>query len=393
MTDWEHEGWGWYDPRSVKDDDEFGGVPHLSMSLRRAWFEYEIGDEAGGVLASGLQTLQEDHESGARVLAGNALTILADVLVSLVTEDRDEWWKHARTAAWHLWKNGRESMGAAILNVVLTGLRETEKAVLSRWDHESRSHREAAIRSAFETYRKKRLGINDGISQSFTSFLEATYPSSQSVKILTLSSSSTISKCLLHVINSGTRTLDVRVLESRPLFEGASMAATLANAITQVNTREWNTSTVAVYTDAAAAIASTDVDLVLLGADMISSNGDTCNKTGSLPAVLSARHVSPNVKVAVVADQEKVFPYSPPPHEENCSEEVSAAWGSGGSAGVAEAFRGSELGSVVKNVYFEWVVSSLIDYYVLEDGHKTSGDIGEIARTVEEAADHFFNDL
>lgn len=393
MTDWEHEGWGWYDPRSVKDNDEVGGVPHLATSLGAAWFEYDLGDEAGGVLASGLQTLQEDHQSGARVLAGNALTILADVLVSLVAEDREEWWKHARTAAWHLWKNGRESMGAAILNVVLTGLRETERAVLPRWDHQSRSGREAAIRSAFEIYGKKRLGINDDISQSFTSFLEATYPASQPVRILTLSSSSTISKCLLHVINSGTRALDVRVLESRPLFEGASMAATLANAVTVNAPGENKAVTVAVYTDAAAAIASKDVDLVLLGADMISSGGDTCNKAGSLPAVLSARHVSRGVKVAVVADREKVFPYSPPAHEENDPAEVSAAWGSRGSAGVAEAFRGSEHGSVVKNVYFEWVDSGLIDYYVLEHGHKTAGNIGEVAKSVEEAADHFFNDL
>ena len=394
-TDWEHESWDWYDPRSVRDDDEFGGVPHLATSLRRAWFEYDLGDGAGGVLSKGLQTLQEDHESGARVLAGKALEILADVLVSLETEHQEEWWKHARTAAWHLWKNGRESMGAAILNVILTGLREIEAAVLPKWAGNSRNDREAAIRTALLNYVESRMGINDDISQSFRSYLEGTYPYSDPLKILTLSSSSTISKCLLDVINSGTRTFDIRVLESRPLFEGASMAATLEkNTIRQIKNPDGNsTSTVTVYTDAAAAIASKDVDLVLLGADMISSNGDTCNKTGSLPAVLSGRHVSSSVKVVVVADREKVFPFSPPEHEENDRAEVTAAWSSGGSAGAAEAFRGPEHGGVVKNVYFEWVDSSLIDNYVLEDGHKKAGEISEIARSVKEAAHHFLDDL
>lgn len=393
VTDWEHESWGWYDPRSVKDDDKFGGVPHLATSLRRSWFEYDLGDGAGGVLAAGLQALQEDHESGARVLAGKALEILADVLVALNTEDRGEWWKYARTAAWHLWKNGRESMGAAILNVVLTGLREIEAAVLPKWDGSSRKDRETSIRTALLKYGESRMGINDNISQSFRSFLDATYSASRPVRILTLSSSSTISKCLLNVINSGTQTFDIRVLESRPLFEGASMAATLANAITQANTPEGNGSTVMVYTDAAAAIASKDVDLVLLGADIISSNGDTCNKTGSLPAVLSARHVSPDVKVVVVADREKVFPFPPPEREENDRVEVTATWSSGGSSQAAKAFQSPENGSVVKNVYFEWVDSSLIDNYVLEDGHKKAGEISEIEKSVKKAAGHFFDDL
>lgn len=386
VTDWEHKGWGWYDPRTVRDDDEFGGVPHLATSLRRAWFEYDLGDGAGGILSKGLQALQEDHENGARVLAGNALDILADVLVTLDAEGRDGWWRDARMAAWHLWKNGRESMGAAILNVILAGLREIEKAVLPRWDADSRSGREVAIRTALRNYEESRVGVNDDISQSFRSFLEATFPPSHPVRILTLSASSTTTKCLLDAIDG-----EIRVLESRPLFEGASTAATLADAITQASTPQRHASTVTVYTDAAAAIASKEVDVVLLGSDMISANGDTCNKTGSLPAVLSARHVSPGVKVVVVADREKVSPFSPPDHEENDRAEVMAAWSFGVSAEAAAAFRAGT--GVVKNVYFEWVDSGLVDSYVLEDGHWTARDIGAVAGSVREAADHFFDDL
>jgi translation initiation factor 2B subunit (eIF-2B alpha/beta/delta family) len=61
-----------------------------------------------------------------------------------------------------------------------------------------------------------------------------------------------------------------------------------------------------VYTDASAALASKEVDFVLLGADRISDSGSVSNKTGSLPAVLSARHVCPVAKVLVLSELEKV---------------------------------------------------------------------------------------
>lgn len=393
-TDWEHEGWGWYDPRSVKDDGTFGGVPNLATSLRRSWFEYDLGDGAGGVLSAGLETLQEDHGSGARVLAGKGLTILTDVMVALEDESQEVWWKNARMAAWHLMKNGRESMSAAVLNVALTCLREVEREVLPRWESLSRSDREQAIRDIARKYGERRLSLNDDISRSFRSFLETAYPSSRPLRILTLSSSSTIARSITDAVRDSPFSFDLRVLESRPLFEGATMAASIAESMAEVNASKGDrNNSVTVYTDASAAIASKDVDLVLLGADMISSNGDTCNKTGSLPAVLSAKHIAPDARAVVVADREKVYPFPPPEHEENDAVEVAGTWSTAKSAAEAERMisEGTKPARGVKNVYFEWVGAELVDNYVLEDGHRTAGDISELAGKVEKTASHFFD--
>jgi translation initiation factor 2B subunit (eIF-2B alpha/beta/delta family) len=63
---------------------------------------------------------------------------------------------------------------------------------------------------------------------------------------------------------------------------------------------------ITLYPDAAAALASSGVDILLLGADRIAASGAVSNKTGSLPASLSVRHISPVAKVVVLSELEKV---------------------------------------------------------------------------------------
>lgn len=50
----------WFDPMQVSGSDEFGGVPRLVDSLRRVWLEYDLGEDAGGILSRGLQRLRDD---------------------------------------------------------------------------------------------------------------------------------------------------------------------------------------------------------------------------------------------------------------------------------------------------------------------------------------------
>lgn len=119
-TDLEHEGWGWYDADEVITNPSLNGVPKLAESLRRVYFESEFGPQAAGVLAGGLTKLATDHESGARELATMAVKTLHDVAASLEIYD----WNLIRTAGWHLSKNGRPSMGAAITSVLLARLSE-----------------------------------------------------------------------------------------------------------------------------------------------------------------------------------------------------------------------------------------------------------------------------
>ena len=143
----------------------------------------------------------------------------------------------------------------------------------------------------------------------FTSYLHNQFLSkgdpNSPITILTLSASSTIRECIIHAaIILDALGLDIRLLESRPLYEGVSFASTLLSQFQS----HLKTSPVKItlYPDAAAALASSGVDVLLLGADRIAASGAVSNKTGSLPASLSVRHISPAAKVVVLSELEKV---------------------------------------------------------------------------------------
>ncbi|KAL0943054.1 translation initiation factor eif-2b subunit family protein [Colletotrichum truncatum] len=398
--DWEHTGFQWFDPREVRDVDEFGGVPKLAESLRRVWFEIELGEKRGEILNDGLVALQRDHESGARQLAGKALDVLVDVMAE-GDESLTKWWRNTRLAAWHLWKNVRESMGAAILNVIVRSLAIIEQEVRSVDGDEVSGEFLDTVKQRLREYAASRDGSVDGIWRSFEGFLRGRHQPDRPVRVLTLSSSSTILECLQRAIAGFDSEFDVRILESRPLFEGVSMASRLVSRLRESGVEREKKVNVSIYTDAAAAIASEGVDLVLIGADLIDKDGSTSNKTGSLPAVLSARHCAPDAKVLVLAENEKILPYEPPGHEENDIEEVVASWRREDSLQEAASTVLSYsretpdkgLKASVRNVYFEWVPERLIDGYMFEDGQKSAKDISELAGRIRCEADAFFADV
>ncbi|KAK1468277.1 NUDIX domain-containing protein [Colletotrichum melonis] len=406
QIDWEHKGFQWFDPHEVRDVDEFGGVPRLAESLRRIWFEIELGERRGKLLSEGLLALQKDHQSGARQLAGKALQVLLSVIGEKASAEKDgsveKWWRNARLAAWHLWKNGRESMGAAILNNIVRSLSVIEKEVQQAKDANVSQAFLDSVTKKVGDFATSRDSSIDGISKSFEAYLRTHHVSGQPIRILTLSSSSTILECLKRAIAGLDSSFDIRVLESRPLFEGVSMASSLVNHLQESGRREKRVN-VSIYTDAAAAIASKEVDMVLIGADIIDGYGTTSNKTGSLPAILSAKHSSPQAKVFVLAESEKILPYDPPSFEENDVNEVTASWKHSYLAqqdtskaidSSLGAGSGEEMAKAnVRNVYFEWVPSGLIDGYMLEDGEKSSTDISDIAERIRREADAFFSDV
>ncbi|KAH6701202.1 translation initiation factor eIF-2B subunit family protein [Verticillium dahliae] len=385
QLDWENEGWTWHDPLDVTDDESFGGVPFLAKSLRRVWFEMDLGEERGRILREGLLVLRDDHSSGARQLAGRALRVFQDIVALGHGEDINVWWRNARFAAWHLWKNGRESMGAAILNVIIRALTIVEREVQQFGSDVVEAALLHSIARQLDQYSEARAATIGSFAKSLQSVLERARPDTKSpVKILTLSSSSTIFESLQMIVQETDIPLDLRVLESRPLFEGAQMASRLAACAQEPTKARRNAVCVTVYSDASAAIASQGVDIVLLGADLISREGDVSNKTGSLPAVLSARHVSPGVQVVVLSEREKILPLAAPGHaEENDEAEIKRAWDQGTDSDVK--------GQVaIKNVYFEWVSSDLVTTYISEDGELTRGMVAEQAVLVEQQADRLF---
>lgn len=407
-TDWEHDGWGWYDPNKVTDDEIFNGVPRLVESLRRVWFEMDMCSAASEALRSGLYQLRTDHQSGAHELTSIAVTALRNILVHL--RDDDDWWITVRTAAWHIWKNGRESMGSATLNAFVSILADIESILPLNLEDGPSWERVLAM---VDRHLEDRREVPTRIKESFAKYLEDSFlpavesGSNDTLTILTLSASSTIRDCIIDAFSSlSISNLDLRILESRPLFEGATMASTLLSLFQSKHPDSSDRFLkLTIYTDASAAIAASDVDFVLLGADRISSSGWVSNKTGSLPAVLSAKHITPGVKVLVLCGVDKIAASSEREHESeqeaNDPVEVATPWVGSGVRGIDlldEGIWGSlpktaNCRVTVQNIYFEWVPADLIDGYLCEHGFYTVADIRKKAEEVKKNADKYFGVL
>ncbi|EAU37816.1 conserved hypothetical protein [Aspergillus terreus NIH2624] len=404
-TDWEHESWGWYDPQRVID--EIGGahgVPRLTESLRRVWFEGEIGERAGRTLATGLERLRTDHASGSRELTAIAIRVFGDFIAELRGEGDvldDEWWRRVRMAAWHLVKNGRESMGAATLSAVLGVLSEMEsilqmqtESVQAKWER---------VLAVIDSQLQNRSSRATRLQESFVEYLQSTFLASgkrEKLTVLTTSASSTIRDSLLNAYAAlDLDTLELRVLESRPLFEGATLAASV---LSQFQSRFQSSPDkhlrVKLYTDASAAVASQDVDIVLLGADQISATKGVSNKTGSLPLALSAKHISPGVKIVVLSEVEKINGTGGVVRDDHAEDndpmEIVGTWKHDAIKGVDALKDISERATVeVQNIYFEWVPLDMVDAFVCEEGVLSVDNIRQKSEKLGELSQRYFGDL
>lgn len=402
-------------------------------------FEKDLGAEAGAVLTNGLTRLKNDHQSGARQLAGIALEILRDIVVKMDTDQPpQQWWTRVRFASWHIWKNGRESMGAAVLSALLSALSGIETRIQQLEDKSVGQWKDAAVQE-LDHLVASRQDATRAISTTFANFLEHTASElgpGRPIKVLTISESSTITCALREVIANTDTLLDLRILESRPLFEGVSLASELSKSVTssQVSTKAATIEAgqrrkdphpklqLTLFTDASSALASEDVDVVLIGADRIAENGAVSNKTGSLPAILSAKHVSPKAKTVIVSETEKVAtPGAAAAHvvENNDPAQLMRAWTAGfnsekirdaadtipsvaGGGTVQDAYhphhdvyrgRSDAVEVHVRNVFFEWVPPDLVDIYITERGQLTVADIAKHSETLGTEEERFFRDI
>lgn len=389
-------------------------VPRIADSLKNVYPEYKLGTTAGKRLREGLQQLQNDHESGARELATIALNILKNILLEIRpsklrverSEDKwDVWWRDVRLVSWHIWKNGRESMGAAIGSALLSVLADLEKL------YEERGCEDGVVRIV-ERSIEKREAMTRRLCEAFDSYLreevigKAVMEQRRTLRVMTLSASSTIRESILHFLrrngcNSDIsfEALDVRILESRPLYEGVSLASTILSSIQSVGEDVTQPKVnVSLYTDSSAALAARDVDVVLIGADRIAGfDGAVSNKTGSLPAILAAKHISPQARILVISELDKVAQaesIESHPEEDNDAEEVLRAWRLAGVKG-ADVIDSQldDSGLAVKNVYFEWVPSALIDCYVTDEGVMGVAGIRERSTWVKQQVHRFFDHL
>ncbi|KAE8150365.1 hypothetical protein BDV25DRAFT_139932 [Aspergillus avenaceus] len=402
--DWEHERWEWFDPVRIMTDQDLNTVPRLKDSLGRVYFEATMNEKAGRALAMGLDRLRCDRESGARELLRIALGVFRDFIVfceslgddlnpnsattSTNIKDKDKEWEKILEASYHIIKNGRETMSASIQSTLLSILSEMTSThlhpstLLSLLD--AHIHRPNTIKPAFNSY-------------TTTSFPQTTTTNkSNTLTILTTSSSSTIRDCILS-LHAEVQSLELRILESRPLFEGTTLASSLLSSLK--SSPHKNHTKIKIYTDASAAQACQGVDMVLLGADLISATKGVSNKTGSLPLVLCARHVSPGAKVVVLSEIEKVNALNEIVDDEvverNHPLEVMSAWRSDGVKGVKvlEDGMGSESDGVsveVENVYFEWVPLHMVDAFVCQEGVLGVDGIVNRSRVLGGLAQRFF---
>ena len=173
-------------------------VPQLEVGLSRVLVSPETEKD--------LAVLRDDHECGAKALALKALDLLLKAvqskeLASLSTSQ--EFWKELRWRAWHLAKNGRPSMGAAIEAALFRTLETIRRTSLNSPEGVDgvrlglfRSITEAAIEATIEA-KKQSL---KGLAGQFAELVESCHDNGAVTKIVTLSSSGTITQSVARMV-------------------------------------------------------------------------------------------------------------------------------------------------------------------------------------------------
>lgn len=200
--------------------------------------------------------------------------------------------------------------------------------------------------------------------------------------MLTLSNSSTIRGCIRAALCTLPHvTLNIDILESRPRFEGADMAAQILSSTPAASKQRIR---IRILPDCAVASAAKTAHVVLLGADRISASGDVSNKIGSLPAALCVRHMNPKAQVVVISDVDKIAAQGAGEEdvETHAVSEMAEAWRDESRRGLEECVR---QGSVrVFGEWFEWVPADLVDMYVTENGILDREGVEKVAKKVGE---------
>lgn len=347
-------------------------------------------------LEDAVRQLQDDHDNGASILATAALESLKKLTQTVENPYiAQHLWENLCLFGWEL-KNARPSMDAAIGGALITAL----SSVKAKWDTEFGSGwpsggcrgsrmKDAAVVAIEEAIqaRKKTLKL---LTEEFAEWMNYQNQDmgNRPIKILTLSYSSSMKACLSAALRDIPNfEVELRILESRPRFEGAFLALAL---LKDLGKEEAHRLKVQVESDSSVAMLAKDVDFVLLGADRISRSGCVSNKIGSLVACLCVKEFSPGAKVVVLSENDKiVVDESLEGHaeEENDKAEIRAAWGEKWENLEKELGLNSGEGVVTRNVYFETVEGRHVDLYICEKGVLEREDVTRISveRGVKEA--------
>ena len=386
QLDWEHSGWEW-----IKAEDIVSGkiaddcVPKLDQSFRRVFFgpggvfghSHAIvpGNPPGKAFLFGLRRLRTDKENGARFLATEAVRSLANVATEMNPFD----WKAFKIAAYHLIYSARPSMNAAISSVVVGALTQISGSTTS-------DAGPAEVVGKLEAFIREREEVSTKISRSFASMMHERYKDTDHIDIVTLSSSSTIRSAIVWLLQNSQLHVNLKVLESRPLCEGASLAAAVLSGAQHSGSAS-DRLTIQIAPDshvARMALEMTYPSFLLTGADRISPSGHVSNKTGSCAAAVVAKALSPHTEVIVLSETDKIAKPSDltmyEKGEENVDREMEEhSPESNDPVEVTKIWPSDVVGAEVQNVYFEWIPRKYIDMYISEDGPLELDRIREIS--------------
>jgi methylthioribose-1-phosphate isomerase len=355
-------------------------------------------------VALGVQSLQNDHNSGARVLATKALRILAEI--DPHPPRGLSFWFGVRKCS-YMFATCRPSMSSAILSVVAKTTVKIWKAWVDEmevgWEElKFETFEEEGLKKMIAIARRilweeveRREGEAEQLGRLFGEHLDGVggFGGKKPLRILTLSSSSSLQSSLVHVMDGfPDRQIELRVLESRPKFEGASLATSLLWKVEDGTRSKRENVSITIAPDSHVGYLAKDVDILLLGADRISSSGDVSNKMGSLAAVLCTRALNPCAKVIIVSETDKIAtPGAIEDHgeEHNDADEVSSAWDAQTKDGLLGVVKN---GLKVENVYFEWIPAKYIDIYVTEEGVVNTARIEDISRNKEKLENEVFEE-
>lgn len=331
------------------------------------------------VIHTAVHDLKSDFTNGSRVLATKAIQALHDAIQSDDHNpvEKKQLQEHLRIAGYML-STARPSMGTAITSAVVQGLIAVQKSELS-------------AREVLKQQINNRNQTSQLLAKNFIAWLQQYATKPGSLKIVTLSLSSTLRECLCQAIRELVHfNFQICILESRPNCEGADFGFELiSNLASEARNGRFH---VDIAPESHICQLVKNADIVLLGADRISCEGDVINKMGSFLCALAAKRLEPDCRVVAISDTDKIAtprPIDDAAEESGPAQEVMAAW----KKETRSAVEGLENAAVfrVHNIYFECVPQMFVDLYLTERGVMNKDDIWELSKIKEKAGAELFD--
>ncbi len=342
-TDWEHTEHLWIDPENLAKYAVVSGLNETLQKVLPTPLEKITSDQK---VLERMKMIELDRTHGASWLAGEAVRTLAEASEAYRSDKVKDYMTHLKTLAERL-MNLRPSMAPLNNQVGELLYRVVEKSKTTSSIGEVKRF----VKSEAESLNRASAEAAKAISENVLKIIP------KQAAVLTHSYSSTVIEAL-KLAHDRKRDIQVFVTESRPLFEGRTIAKELG---------EYGVPTTLV-TDAAAGYFAGMVNLVLLGADSLLADGSVINKVGTYPIVLAAAYQGVPVYVAAELSKLNLRSYFTRILLEE--KEVSEVWPDGPDS-VA-----------IRNLYFDLTPKFFITGIIIESSKIRPDELTPICRDI-----------